>query len=70
MYLFTTVFGVREESDLRSLPAPPCLTVLQCTLIDTALRHKRGGSSGGGGRRIRQEWRDPIKGDKVSEAVW
>lgn len=64
MYLFTTVFGVREESDLRSLPAPPCLAVLQCTLIDTALRHKRGG------RRIRQGWRDPIKGDKVSEAVW
>lgn len=68
MYPFTTVFGVREESDLRSSARAARRAVLQCTLIDAALRHRREGS-GGGRRRLRRGWREPIKGDKVSEAV-
>jgi len=51
------------------MPVPPCLAVPRCTLIDTALRDRREGGSGGR-RRIEPGYRDPIKGDKISEAVW
>lgn len=51
--------------------APPCSApVPQRTGIDAALRALREGREWGRGRGDKWGWRDPIKGDKISEAVW
>lgn len=52
MYLFTTVFGTRKESDLKryARAALPRLAVPQRTGIDAALRALREGREWGRGR--------------------